>query len=202
MDTQKTILDTIKEKYLTFKGRLNRKPFLIRNLLLFALSMIMRVLSVLVIKSDIDAITLIFAIILLIYVVFTWWSSLSLTIRRLHDIGHSAKTLLLPLIFANVIAIAWVTYGTIIYETDASILDGGSVFLAIVTVFNFIFTLYLFFKKGTNGKNKYGDDPLTIKFLEKFREIEINDIPNETEEKSMNINENKKEINKNEEKYE
>ena len=44
-NNSKGFLCVLKEKCFTFKGRLNRKPFLIRNLILFALSAFIRVLA-------------------------------------------------------------------------------------------------------------------------------------------------------------
>lgn len=173
MDTNKSILNDLKENYLSFKGRLNRKPFFIRNMIIFAISLLMRAIAVFVLKTEYDFVAIVFAVILLVYVFFSWWASLSLTVRRLHDIGYSAKSVLPPLIFANIIGGIWVSYGTIVFVQNPSIFKGGSVFFTIVCIVNFIFTLYLFFRKGTTGENKYGEDPLEIKFMQKFEEINL-----------------------------
>ena len=182
-NNSKGFLCVLKEKYFTFKGRLNRKPFLIRNLILFALSAFIRVLAFLVLTVNVNLTLYLFLPIVFLYVFFSWWASLSLTIRRLHDVGYSAKTVLFPLIFANIISIVWVVVGTILYSVNPSILEGGEVFLVIVGLCHFILFLFLLFKKGNKGTNRFGEDPLELemkKFMEKFNieYVEAEDLRN------------------------
>ena len=91
--------------------------------------------------------------------------------------------MLFPLIFANIISIVWVVVGTILYSVNSSILEGGEVFLVIVGLCNFILSLFLLFKKGNKGTNRFGEDPLELemkKFMEKFNieDVEAEDLRN------------------------
>lgn len=132
------ILQDIREKYLSFSGRLNRKPYIIRSLIVYV------VMSVLLATVDVmfeDELSfdefgmltttpgtaeLIFTfIICIVGIVFM----LSLNVRRLHDLNRT----------------------------------GWLVLLGCIPVANFALSIYVLFFKGTEGGNYYGPDPLQMK---------------------------------------
>ena len=76
-------------------------------------------------------------------------SGYSLTKRRSHDIGHGN---LLPKCYI----ICWILPG-LISLTDLLLYSTVS---SVAGVINFIISLYLLFRPGEKGPNKYGPDPL------------------------------------------
>lgn len=103
----------------SFEGRLNRQPYIIGYLTISIISGIITYLT----KDSTSTLITIFAGIIGILLFI---ATLSLIIRRLHDLDKSgwlALVLLIPFI-------------------------------------GFLFTLYLWFAKGTDGPNSYGADPL------------------------------------------
>lgn len=126
---------TVKEKYLSFEGRLNRKTFIIRNLWISLASLVLGLPAVGMvywIYTDPDAFVYYFKpylyYSLLLGLIFLW-PIMSLHIRRLHDLNKSAW---------------WITL----------------LFIPIVSCF---FIIYLLFFKGTIGSNHFGEDPLAAK---------------------------------------
>lgn len=129
-----------KQKFFTYKGRLNRKPY---NLRVMPISLFIGFYSQLLIELDkipyeefYSAIgvsesvgDLIGIIMILIWLISTIGGSISIfmnAIRRLHDLDKSGWLLL----------------------------------LMFVPIVGFFFGWYLILVKGTNGNNRYGPDPL------------------------------------------
>lgn len=109
---------SIKDRYFSTTGRLNRKPYILRSILLSILAIICSAL--------LDTATSILIIIGCIGVIACVISGIMVTVRRLHDLNMSGWWYLL----------LWIPF------------------------VNFIFSLVLLFKKGTDGPNSYGPDPL------------------------------------------
>ena len=112
-----------KEIFFSTKGRLNRKRFIIRGLILGVAGNVLTVLIVSLLTALLDfdgmILSMIPASVLSIVMIFF---GLTLNIRRCHDLGKSG----------------WY----------------------VLAIFFIIPGLFLLFKKGTVGPNKYGPDPL------------------------------------------
>lgn len=88
-------IDTIKKDYLSFGGRLNRKAFIMRTLCITLIAVIIGLPILAILFSTQSETSLYFLYVLNLLFV---WPSLSLYIRRLHDLNRSAWWLLLFLI--------------------------------------------------------------------------------------------------------
>lgn len=122
-------LKNIKEKFFSFKGRLNRKAYFSRVLpICFINYANVRTLQYIdtIPANQLNNLGVSIVIALLIIVIVFCVAGLSLTVRRLHDTNHS----------------------------------GWWYLTAFIPLFNF-YTIYLmYFKKGTEGYNRFGSDPL------------------------------------------
>ena len=139
-------------KVFTIQGRLNRKPYIILSFaltvtLLFILMLFEQAKEKFIImnesdfiskvsESDIDIILLVVLLIIAL-VVLIFIGNVTLSIRRLHDLNLSGWWYMLILILTNL--------------SNSTILD----LIALG------FYIYLIFKRGTAGENKYGADPLS-----------------------------------------
>ena len=131
---ERTKQEIIKEEYFSFTGRLNRKPFIIRSAIVMVIYY---------------ALALIFSpIFLIIGALPVIASSLSLTIRRVHDLGYSGYAILIPVV-PGILLTAFV-------DDIAT----GIMFSFIGSIINLGFLGYLIFKPGNVGENDYGLDPL------------------------------------------
>ena len=116
---------SIKEMFFTYRGRLNRKPFILRGFLLSILSSMMS--TVMAEMTEASSVVMhLFALVPLILMVVLGVGGFMLIIRRWHDLGKSG----------------WLSL------------------LMLVPLFNFFVLIFLWVKKGTDGPNTYGDDPL------------------------------------------
>ena len=104
---------------INFKGRLNRKPFLIQFFTLWVLLILFIGYAKPEKGSTLNTISM---IVFFSLIPLSMW----LFVRRLHDLNHT----------------------------------GWWSICALVPYLNIVFAAYLFFFKGTNGSNKYGQDPL------------------------------------------
>lgn len=122
-----TIDKNWKEMFFKSEGRLNRKRYILRTLLLIPIVLILALISALVsmLLSMPDEIILVLNFILSVIILVP---SIMLSIRRCHDLDHS----------------------------------GWFVLLNFVPIGNIILAILLLFKKGTNGPNTYGPDPLKL----------------------------------------
>ena len=135
----------LKAKYFTFHGRLARKPFILRILLLsfaqFIMTIIMlnRLMEALMIQNMTFA--AIFGVIFLAFTVPIMWSQLSLGFRRCHDLNQPGALFLIPYIcyISSFLTTAWG------YETAGIIVQSitAVIYLALFTV------------RGTVGDNAY-----------------------------------------------
>lgn len=122
-------LKNIKEKFFSFKGRLNREPYILRTLALTLLSSVnWAILSYIdtIPANQLNNLGIGIVIALLIFWVICVVASISLGTRRLHDTNHSGWW--------------WLT--------------------GFVPFLNFYTIYLLYFKKGTEGDNRFGSDPL------------------------------------------
>ena len=113
---------------LTYQGRLNRKPYILRGLLVGITSSILSNVMGVMAESSSLALNLV-SLVLLVVVLALCVVSVMLMIRRWHDLGKS----------------------------------GWFSLLLLVPLVNFVVGLYLWVKKGDDGPNQYGEDPLAYR---------------------------------------
>ena len=166
----------IKQKFFSWEGRLNRKPYFQRWLIIFVLQIILNNVSYQFLArpgyliepnmSSKEEILLAYfgvvPVVMLIALPLTV-SCYMLIIRRLHDLNKSGWWSAIFAAFG--IFCFYVSYLTIEAAANNSLDSNktiGLLLLAVLLLFVIccIFSLYLFFKKGTNGPNRYGSDPL------------------------------------------
>lgn len=117
--------ESIKDMFFSYRGRLNRKPFILRGLLLSVLSSVMSTVMTEMTEAPSTVMHLLALLPLLLMVVFSV-GTFMLIIRRWHDLGKSG----------------WLSL------------------LMLIPLLNFLVLIFLWVKKGTDGPNAYGDDPL------------------------------------------
>ena len=123
------------QMFFSWQGRLNRKPFIWRSVVVFGLLFLLEMLTMLVLGINLDEdsedivldnmqtlMLVIFVLAVLVAVIATYM----LTIRRLHDLDKT----------------------------------GWLVLLNFVPFVNIAFSIYIMVAEGTVGKNRYGHDPL------------------------------------------
>lgn len=113
--------ETLQQKFFSYSGRLNRKPYFIRQ---FAINLMAIIIYAILVSLDENTGELLGGIVSSIAGI----SCLLLGIRRLHDLDKS----------------------------------GWYILIMCIPIINIVFGLYLLFAKGTEGDNKYGNDPLSI----------------------------------------
>ena len=117
--------ESIKDMFFSYRGRLNRKPFILRGLLLSVLSSVMSTIMTEMTEASSTVMHLLALLPLLLMVVLSV-GTFMLIIRRWHDLGKSG----------------WLSL------------------LMLIPLLNFLVLIFLWVKKGTDGPNAYGDDPL------------------------------------------
>lgn len=119
----------LKENFFSFKGRLNREPYILRTLVLILVNSVnWAILSYIdtIPANQLNNLGVGIVIALLIFWVICIVVAFSLSTRRLHDTNHSGWW--------------WLT--------------------SFVPFLNFYTIYLLYFKKGTEGNNRFGSDPL------------------------------------------
>ena len=117
--------ESIKDMFFSYRGRLNRKPFILRGLLLSVLSSVMSTVMTEMTEASSTVMHLL-ALLPLILMVVLSVGTFMLIIRRWHDLGKSG----------------WLSL------------------LMLIPLLNLLVLIFLWVKKGTDGPNAYGDDPL------------------------------------------
>lgn len=140
------------KKIFTFKGRARRKEYGWFMLIYLLINIVLGILEGA--AEALNQQTLNGFILLVNFVVglYLWLASLSLTARRLHDLGYSGWWQLAPL-------------GGLILIIFIAMLAGdtGTIALIIVVAIAYlIYSLWLLFKEGQRFENKYGADPKAI----------------------------------------
>ena len=126
-------IDNIREMFFSWEGRLNRKPYILRCL---ALGLILTVVYI-----------------LLMVIAFT--TAAAQVGNGIPTMGAFSATYILYLPF---IISGYVLAIRRLHDLD---LSAFFILLSFVPVVSFFFALYLIFKKGTEGPNTYGPDPLS-----------------------------------------
>ena len=143
----------IKEIYFSSKGRINRwryfKYSLLFDIILFVLIFFgTMAIGILRIGDGLPAMTRTLqnfnAIIYMLSLIPFYF----LNVKRLHDLNKG-----------NTLAIIILMMSILLFAGDENVLNLPIVMLPASIVF-FVLGLYLLFKKGTDGLNEYGTDPL------------------------------------------
>lgn len=144
--------------YFTFNGRMNRKPFFMRVMMLGALSIFL-VLYIITVEPALKADPLHFTTNVRHYIIF--WvvyiplviSGISLGVRRLHDMNMNGWWMLLSV-------------GAFFGSTD---FGNNSINLIVsgLGVIAQMFNIVLLVRRGTRGPNRYGEDPIPQPVKEK-----------------------------------
>lgn len=130
-----SMLETLKEMFLSQEGRLNRKPFFLRGLAAVAAGFVAQIIILTIMGLPFGLRLGQFA-----QIAF-WFPQYCLMVRRLHDIGQNDT-------LAKVASALWI--GGIMLGSS------GSVLLLAESAIG----LYLLVKEGDRGANAYGADPL------------------------------------------
>ena len=144
-----------KHDYFSFKGRLNRKPFLMRLMMLGAIS-IFFVLIVINAEPHLKEDPAHFAtnvrksLVFWVYYIPLIIASISLGVRRLHDLNLSGWWMLLG-------------SGALLSTVNTAIDLAAAILFYIAQLFN----LFLIFFRGTKGPNRFGEDPVPQPVKEK-----------------------------------
>ena len=133
-------IDNIREMFFSWEGRLNRKPYILRCL---ALGLIMMAIYI-----------------LLMVIAFTtaaaqMGNGIPMMGNGIPMMGAFGATYILYLPF---IISGYLLAIRRLHDLD---LSAFFILLSFVPVVSFFFALYLIFKKGTEGPNSYGPDPLS-----------------------------------------
>lgn len=147
MDVFKLFLDAFsKQNFFNFNGRTRRRNFgsfmlasILINITLELLQNVSGDLRLVFLSNVFLSMSIIFSLIVFI-------PSLSITTRRLHDLGHSGRWLVV--IFVAGFLIAFMTgLGNLVF----------TILVLLYLIVLLIFYLYLTFKDGQKQPNKYGE---------------------------------------------
>ena len=111
---------------------------------------------------------LIFIFIYFAWSIITFLTSISLTARRLHDLGWSGwwqLVIYLALLIANLVGIIFILSGAdngYLTESERTVEVVTSLISGIVGLISIVIWCILLFKDGQRHTNKYGEDPKAI----------------------------------------
>ena len=144
-------MEYFKRNFLTAEGRLNRWKYFKLMFLLGLLAGVASFITGLFFSNAIGTLTPTGEKISVIVTLAFLAPSYFLMTRRLHDIGKDN--------FWAKINIAIALYYIIFTDID---INSISMFDSILSFISAIIGLYILFKKGTDGYNQYGSDPLAV----------------------------------------
>ncbi len=129
-NTNEDKMALLKELYFSFEGRLNRKEFIVRNIILilglFLIAIVLCLLSGVFFGYDKEIFDTIFVLPLGVVEIIFGIAGWSVTARRCHDLNKS----------------------------------GWWQLIVAIPLVNILFAVYVWGFRGTVGSNRYGDDPL------------------------------------------
>lgn len=137
------------ENYANFKGRARRSEYWYFILMNSIISIITTIID--------KSLELKFGINLL-YGIAVFIPTLSVSVRRLHDIGKSGWLLLISYILITLCAVG-LLLGVIMARQRNSFENWFTIPVVIIMLAICIWMLVLFVTEGNEGKNKYGSDP-------------------------------------------
>ena len=130
---------------LNFSGRAPRREFWLFVLASWLFGMCLSVISV--------------GILFNLWLIVHFFASLSVAVRRLHDVGKSGWWYLLCMIpsLGVYLALLTVVAGVATGRAEMGFVFVGILLVSLVVI---LYMLYLFIKRGDDGPNQYGPDPL------------------------------------------
>ncbi len=148
----------------TSHGRLHRRAFIVRYLLATLIKLIPKALMLLFFSFHVgwvgEHIMGIYNLFNMIFAIFFSIFQLLLCIRRFHDIDISGR--LTTWIFLLVNTPSFITIIVPIRLLPSGLIDLYYVVYMMSIFMNFLFHLALFLRRGTDGDNRYGQDPLAV----------------------------------------
>ena len=87
---------TLQDKYLSWHGRLNRKPYMIRSLILWIPATIVRIMIAVAEAGRYDGIYLLLGLLAMALTVAVAVANVCVSVRRCHDMNHSGWWVLIP----------------------------------------------------------------------------------------------------------
>ena len=153
----------ILKTYFSFKGRLNRKPFLSFYKKMFAALLAVLILSVFDDSNVMRIITVLFG--WFIVVPLCLLGITSVPVKRLHDLNLSGRWFLIGVGILSSLDITLRVIEKIsplklqVAEETILLLE-NTTFIIFIPLF--ICLVILCFKKGVKGNNRYGPDPLSV----------------------------------------
>ncbi len=139
----------LKQKYFRFRGRIGRRQFLLRTLILMiAQFMFTAILYAKIAESlwlGLQAFALGFALLFIVFTIPAVWSQLSLGMRRCHDLNQGGAVFFIPFLcyIGSYLCVAWGVDDSITLAVQSIT---AVTYLALATV------------KGTTGDNTYGPE--------------------------------------------
>lgn len=143
--------------FFSFKGRIDRKQFIIATIIIAVIDFILEYKNVHAYKNDMNIFIAIWIAILLLNIVH-----ISFMVRRIHDLSNAHRLLVIlsTVITIFVILILTVVLSFYFLSKDDYIIPFALGVITFLTacLLKIIFVLYLAIKKGTPDKNKYDID--------------------------------------------
>ncbi len=161
---------TWKHILFSFRGRLNRKPYWIATITislgyaaaLFVFLSVGHIISQNSAANEPQALVLFGAVLLMVISGFVTYFIATIYAKRLHDRNKSALWLLFIVVGGGLFEFATL-FGVATVGTDAEPSTLGNALIAIGGLISLWFFIELGFFKGTQGPNRFGDDPLGAK---------------------------------------
>lgn len=156
----------LKYLYFSWEGRINRKKYYASILFLIPITILLVILTTILTIVAAAALAAVSPAVaagvsfLIIAVVYAFISYMSLMpfVKRIHDLGHSA------VYYIGGYALLF-TYAILFRTSEGELhisMEGGSLgdtIFSILGIVLFIYGILLLILKGTNGPNKFGNDP-------------------------------------------
>lgn len=151
--------EILNELFFTTHGRLNRKSYIFRSILIGILTTIIFIFLTIYDYAAASYLgKVLFTTVFLTLVIFLLISNNSLTVRRLHDISASGYWAIIWII-PQLIGYVMILSGDI-YMLALGYISGISSLYTIFYFVDFIMWIILLFLRGKEGDNAYGPDPL------------------------------------------
>ena len=153
-------LAKLKAMFFTFEGRLNRWAYFKSCIILFLLNVAINLLAVAIFGSNTAKGSVLGNMLVGVWQFASWCAGITLMTRRLHDLNKSGWLQLIFIVPTFIALAAFITMVIGIGLGNASIGIVGGGLIVVAGLLAIAFQLWVLFKKGTEGPNDYGSDPL------------------------------------------
>lgn len=153
-------------KSFVFKGRARRKEFWSWSLFVALVAFVLAIVFCVVTVLSPDSVWWMMAL-LYLFALVVFFPSLSVTFRRLHDVGRSGwwyggyyLVSVIVGLFVSIFTVASIAKGAETNDVEAMV--GAGIAMSIYGMVAFAYSVLLLiwsFTEGTEGPNKYGEDP-------------------------------------------